>query len=70
MDGALVASIGAIVQASRIPHWETQDIGLTAMFTTLGINWIKDACKNRIQLSPIIKRAKSIKKATKLNKNI
>lgn len=68
LDIATVGGVGTAVQLFRLPCWEIHDIGITAFLGTIAIKGYTEAFKNRIELSPIIKRAKSIKKASKMSK--
>lgn len=64
LDIATVSGIGTAVQFLRMPGWGIYDIGITAFLGTITLNGYIEALKNRIKLSPIIKRAQNIKKAS------
>ena len=65
IDFATATSLGFAVQIARMPYWEDYDIPTTAFCGALWVNSVKNILKNRIALSPIIKRAKSIKNTAK-----
>lgn len=67
MDMAAAAGVGVLVQIFRLPTWEPQDIAISAFIMAGGVKGIFESAKSRIQLFPIIKRAKQIKKASKNN---
>ena len=64
MDMAMFSGAGLGVQFFRLPAWEIHDLGITSALATLALRGICEALKNRILLSPVIKRAKNIKKAS------
>lgn len=67
LDIATVSGVGTAIQFLRLPSWGIHDIGITAFLGTIALKESAEAFKNRIELSSIIKRAKSIKKASKNN---
>ncbi len=68
MDLAAICSIGVWTQIFRFPDWEMHDVPITAMTLAVGLKGAYEGIKSRIELSPIIKRAKSIKKTSKISK--
>lgn len=65
IDLATVSGLCLGVQIVRFPYWGIPDIGMSAVFVTTLLRGLSNALNHRIDLSPIKKRAKAIKKATK-----
>lgn len=70
MDLAAIGSIGLMTQIVRFPVWELHDVPIAVMSLAVYLKGLYEGVKNRFELSPIKKRAKSIKKASKNNKKV
>ena len=65
MDLAMFSGLGLGAQVFRFPNWGTHDISITALLGATFLHGIAEALERKIDLIPIKKRAKAIKKASK-----
>ncbi len=66
VDLLTASAAGLCIQSARFNNWGMSDIGITSTLITAALYGLKNAIKNRIDLVPIKKRAKDIKKASKV----
>ena len=61
-----ISALGLAIQTTRLQDWQISDIGITSILTTTFLKSLLDWFKNEKDLILIKKRAKAIKKSSKI----